>query len=93
MITRVLYFSYPFECQKEAETLHRTLNTNNIQHIYYKSNSHYNHEFVVVKSGKKWNDIYKIINSVKASHYRFKNVDLEVYDGKLTEIIRIFCDY
>jgi len=83
---RVLYFKYPFEYKVEMEKLKSVLTENNVEFICYESSGYYPHEFIVRKSGKKWNDLYKLVNSVKATRYRFKNTYLEVRDGKLTEI-------
>lgn len=83
---RVLYFKYPFEYKTEMEKLKAVLTENNIEFICYESSGYYPHEFIVRKSGKKWNDLYKLVNSVKATRYRFKNTHLEIRDGKLTEV-------
>lgn len=87
---KVLYFKYPFEYKTEMEKLKSVLTENNVEFICYESSGYYPHEFIVRKSGKKWNDLYKLVNSVKATRYRFKNTYLEVRDGKLTEIC--FCN-
>lgn len=63
------------------------LKNNNIDFICYESNGYYDHEFIVRKSGKKWNDIYTIINSVRPTKYDFKKTDIELVDGELKEII------
>lgn len=83
---KVLYFTYPFEYKAEMEKLKSVLTENNIEFICYKSSGYYAHEFIVRKSGKKWNDLYKLINSVKAARYKFKNTYLEIRNGKLTEV-------
>lgn len=82
---RVLYFCYPFESKAEMQKLKSVLAENNIEFICYESNGYYPHEFVVRKSGKKWDDIYKVINSVKSAKYNHKYVYLKYLDGKLTE--------
>lgn len=84
---RVLYFRYPFECKAETQKMKAVLNESKIEFICYESPGYYPHEFVLRKSGKKWNDIYKIVNSVKSAKYIFKNVYLEYLNGKLKDYI------
>lgn len=84
---RVLYFSYSFEMKDNVEKLKDVLRQNNIEFICYESTGYYNFEFIVRKSGKKWNDIYALINSVYPSFYRFKDTNMEVCDGKLVEVV------
>lgn len=83
---RVLWFKYPFEWKTEMEKLKSVLTENNVEFICYESSGYYPHEFIVRKSGEKWNDLCKLINSVRAARYRFKNTNIEIRDGKLTEI-------
>ena len=83
---RVLCFSYPFEMKDKMEKLKEILYKNNVEYICYESSGYWNHEFVVRKSGKKWNDIYSIINSVKAAPYKFKSTNIEERNGKLVEV-------
>lgn len=83
---RVLWFKYPFERKTEMEKLKSVLTENNVEFICYESSGYYPHEFIVRKSGKKWNDLYELINSVRATRYRFKNINIEIRNEKLTEI-------
>ena len=83
---RVLWFKYPFEWKTEMEKLKLVLTENNVEFICYESSGYYPHEFIVRKSGKKWNNLYKLINSVRATRYRFKNTNIEIRNEKLTEI-------
>lgn len=82
---RVLIFKYPYEKKEEKDKLKAEFQQHNIEFICYESNGYYAHEFLVRKSGKKWNDIYKIINSVMPVKYSFKNSDMGFKDGKLVE--------
>lgn len=84
---RVLTFNYPFESIAEVNKLKKLFTNNNIEFICYESKAYYPHQFVVRKSGRKWNELYEMINSVKAAKYRFKNTYIEVIEGKLTEIV------
>ena len=83
---KVLYFKYPFEYKAETEKLKSVLTDNNVEFICYESSGYYPHEFIVRKSGKRWNDLFRLINSVKAARYSFKNTYLEMYNGKLKEV-------
>lgn len=83
---RALTFKYPFEYMGEKDKLKQVLTENNIEYICYESSGYYSHEFVVRKSGMKWNDIYSIINSVKPAKYSFKNTRFEHIDNSLKEI-------
>mgnify|MGYP007026709095 CR=1 FL=1 len=83
---RVLQFEYPFERKAEAEKLKTVLKENNVVFICYEASKYYSHKFIVRKSGKKWNDLYKLINSVQATKYSFKNTDIEIRNGKWAEI-------
>ncbi len=86
---RVLTFKYPYEKKEEKDKLKEVFVQHSIEFICYESNGYYAHEFVVRKSGRKWNNIYKIINSVKAAKYNFKNVDIRLIDGKPVESVKI----
>lgn len=82
---RVLTFKCPYEKKVEKDKLKAEFQQHNIEFICYESNGYYSHEFVIRKSGRKWNDIYKIINSVMSAKYNFKNTDIGLRDGKLVE--------
>lgn len=84
---RVLIFKYPFEFLDKVKKLKETLKNHNIEFICYDSNGYYDYEFVVRKSGKKWNDIYAIINSIRPAKYEFKKTYLELVNGELKEIV------
>lgn len=84
---RVLTFKYPFEQTENKDKLKILLSENHIEFICYESNGYYPHEFIVRKSGRKWNELYSIINSVESAKYIFKNTTIDIVDGKLTEII------
>ena len=62
---RVLTFEYPYECVDDVRKLKKVLKNNGVEFICYESKGYYSHEFVIRKSGKRWNDIYCIVNSVK----------------------------
>lgn len=80
---RVLIFKYPYEKKTEKDKLKAEFQKRNIEFICYESNGYYANEFIVRKSGRKWNDIYHIVNSVMPVKYSFKNVDMGFRDGKL----------
>lgn len=86
---RVLTFKYVFEDIEKVRQLKNVFAQNNIEFICYESSGYYSHEFIVRKSGKKWNDIYEIINSVKAARYIYKKIHLDYIDGELREVIYV----
>ena len=65
---RQLTFKYPIEYQDKADQLEGLFSEKGIQYKRYNGAAI---SFTVDKSGYKWNDMYKIINSVKAARYRF----------------------
>lgn len=84
---RVLTFKYPFERKDEMNNLKRVFDSNGVEFICYESNGYYSHCFKVRKSGKKWNDLYAMINSVLPVKYNFVNINMEYVDGKLVEVV------
>ena len=80
---RVLTFKYPYERKEEKDIIKEVLTENNIEFICYESEGYYPHEFVIRKSGRKWDDIRHIINSVLSARYSFKNTEIKKIDGKL----------
>ena len=69
-VETVLCFGYPYEKEAEAIRLTEVLQANGIDFIFYKSTGYYNHEFIVRRSGKTWNEVMRTINSVYAVRYR-----------------------
>ena len=84
---RALTFKYPPFRKAEAERLNLLLDAEGIEHIIYKGDEYYPTTFVVRKCGRKWNDIYKLINSVYAAKYRLIDTTFEVRDGRLFEVV------
>lgn len=84
---KVLTFKYPFENIAEVNKLKELFANNNVEFICHESDGWYSHEFLVRKSGKKWNELYKMINSVRAAKYEFKKTCIEIIEGKLTEVV------
>ncbi len=82
---RVLTFKYPYEKKEEKNKLKAEFQKHNIEFICYESNGYYANEFVVRKSGRRWDDIYKIINSIMPVKYTLKNVNIRLRDGELVE--------
>lgn len=73
---RVCKFDYPYEHIEEMKALKEAFNTAGINFICHESNGGWPHQFIVMRSGKTWNDIYKIVNSIKAARYRLETVYL-----------------
>lgn len=66
----VLTFTYPSDAVEEANRLCEIFDDNNIEYKCYDIESGYPIQFKVCRSGRNWNDIMKLINSVKAARYR-----------------------
>ncbi|MGL6216419.1 MAG: hypothetical protein ACRC36_00175 [Lacrimispora sphenoides] len=86
---RVLVFNYPFEFTDKVKQLKNILKQNNVEFICNESNGYYPYSFIVRKSGRRWNELYKMINSVRAAKYDFRKAELDQIDGNLIEIIRV----
>ena len=86
---KVLIFKYPFEFLDKVKQLKEVLKNSSIEFICYESSDYYPHEFVIRKSGKRWNDIYKIINSVRPAKYEFKKTCIESVNGELKETVYV----
>lgn len=83
-IERCLSFKYGGDSQKElSEKLAKLLEENNIDYVCYNHKSdYYLSNFIVRRCGKKWNDLYKLINSVKAAKYDFIKTTFYLTDGQ-----------
>lgn len=84
----VLKFAYPFAMKDKAKELTELLDNNGIDYKFYESDGYWPHEFVVRRSGRTWNDIMKMVNSVHAVRYRkektqFNEEGREVVTGTL----------
>lgn len=86
---RVLVFKYPLEFTDKVKQLKDVLKQNNVEFICDESNGYYPHSFIVRKSGKRWNELYKMINSVRTAKYDFRKAELDYRGGNLVEIIRV----
>ena len=82
---RALTFKYPYESIDVVNKIQRLLDDNGVEFILYKSDGYYPHEFVVRKGSYTWNDIMRLVNSVKAPKYSYKNTEFGDRDGKLVE--------
>lgn len=69
---KTLIFKYPGEYQDKIAELSELLEAKGIQFKVYNNGNDWPTDFKVWRSGYRWNDIYKIINSVKAARYRFE---------------------
>lgn len=79
---RCLTFKYGGDDKNEkAEQLAKVLKENNIDFICYNTDSTYYHcQFVVRRCGKKWNDLMRLINSIKAAKYDYVKTDFYIKD-------------
>lgn len=67
---KILRFGYPYEDIEKAKELEKLLDKNKVKFLFYESNGYWKHEFVVRKSGYTWNELMKLINSVKPAKYK-----------------------
>jgi len=77
-----------------AEQVAKLLEQNNIDYVCYdKDSNYYSCKFLVRRSGKKWNDIMKLINTVKAPKYDYIKTDFYITDeirevlGNIQEVV------
>jgi hypothetical protein len=60
---------------------------NDIDYVCYLSNGDYPPEFIVRRSNKKWDDILKMINSVKPCIYKYKKETFYITNEKRNGIL------
>lgn len=84
---KVLTFKYSFEFVEEVKKLKKLFAEENVEFICHESEGYYPHVFVVRKSKRRWNELYQMINSVRAAKYEFRKTNIETIDGKLSEVI------
>ena len=65
----VLTFKYPSNAVEDANRLCDLFDENNIDYKCYDIDSGYPIQFKVLRSGKTWNDIMKLINSIHPARY------------------------
>lgn len=64
-----LHFRYPEEYTDKAEQLVALLDSKGFRYNYYPEGS-YGHEFFIGRApGYTWNDIMRLVNSVKSAKY------------------------
>lgn len=83
---RALTFRYSDDCSDKAHELCNLLDSEGITYVMYDDGG-YGFKFVVSRSGRKWNDIMKLINSVKSAKYDYKQTIFDERDGKTVEVI------
>ena len=79
----VLTFNYPSGAVKDANRLCDLFNENNIEYKCYDIDSGYPIQFKVLRSGKTWNDIMKLINSIRAARYKKEKLIVDREGGVL----------
>lgn len=81
----VLKFVYPSNAAESAQRLCDVLDQNNIEYKCYdkEGTSGYPIQFNVLRSGKKWNDIMRLINSVRSARYKQEKLYVERENGQL----------
>ena len=79
----VLTFNYPSDAVEDANRLCDLFDENNIEYKCYDIDSGYPIQFKVLRSGKTWNDIMKLINSIHAARYRQEKLFVDNEGGVL----------
>jgi len=79
---RCLTFKYAGNDKAEkSKSLSNLLEQNNIDYVCYLENgNYYPCQFILRRSGKKWNDIMKLVNSVQAPKYDYAKIDFYITD-------------
>ena len=80
---RCLSFKYAGNDKVEkSKSLSNLLEENKIDFVCYmnKESNYYPSEFILRRSGKKWNDIMKLVNSVQAPKYDYTKIDFYITD-------------
>lgn len=82
----ILKFTYPSTASEDAQRLCDVLDQNNIEYKCYdkEGTSGYPIQFNVLRSGKKWNDIMRLINSVRPARYRQEKSIVVRENGQLS---------
>lgn len=79
----VLIFKYPSDAVEDANRLCDLFDENDIEYKCYDIDTGYPIQFKVLRSGKTWNDIMKLINSIHAVRYRQEKLFVDREGGVL----------
>ena len=79
----ILTFVYPSYATDDANRLCNLFDKNSIEYKCYDIESGYPIQFNVCRSGKGWDHIIKLINSVKAAKYRYRKLFVDRTGGLL----------
>ena len=78
---------------EDANKLCKLLEENKIDYVCYDKESNYYHcEFIVRRCKNKWNDIMKLINSVRSAKYDYITIDFYLteekrdYEGNIQQV-------
>lgn len=84
---RCLTFKYAGENKvQESKSLISLLESNKIDFVcYLETGSYYPCQFTVRRSGKKWNDIMKLVNSIYAPKYDYAKPDFYITEDQRRE--------
>ena len=79
---RCLTFKYAGNDKVEnAINLSSLLDQNKIDHVcYLETGNYYPCQFILRRSGRKWNDIMKLVNSVQSPKYDYAKIDFYITD-------------
>lgn len=83
---RALTFRYPEQYSDQAHELDDLLTDEGIKHVMYDDRD-FGFKFVIGRSGRTWNDIMKLINSVKAPKYDYIQTRFDERNGRWIEVV------
>lgn len=78
-----LQFNIPVDYAEKARNIATLLSQNNIIYKFYESPGYYPHQFIVCRTGRKWDDVMHIINSIYAPRYKKKT---EIFSDDYTTV-------
>lgn len=70
-------WGYDYTTEEQITALENILKENDIHYVLYKSNGYWSHEWIIAKGKFTWNDIMKMVNSIKAPKYDFISSERE----------------
>lgn len=78
-----LQFNIPCEKLETAHKINELLSQEKLHFKFYESPGYYPHQFIVCRTGRKWNDVMRLINSIYAPRYKKKT---EVFSDDYTTV-------
>ena len=85
-LERALTFRYPEQYRDQAYELDDLLTDEGVKHVMYDDRD-FGFKFVIGRSGRTWNDLMKLINSVKSAKYNYVQTIFEEQNGRWVEVV------